>query len=1091
MNTRGMHPGFSSGLSNTIEREMDDYRSVNPGTGNCPGAATFWTGVVMDDHDPLMEFRVWVQLAGYGAPNLEGLSEVPSWKGTAPDNQQDGTAQNPALRFGWTLCSPLMAYFGSDSNRSDFVIDGRNSFAGDVNSYGDFVQPRIGDQVGVIMMNGDPARAYWFGCIPKQNQSGMVPGVPGVARTQIEPGSPPRERTKDGAVLPGYDVVGKPAPPFEAVPGSDDERRDSAALDVSVGHVGIDTREEDTPGDEQFVNSTDRVGASGTEINRKGIPEGTGADPDKPERFPVMGAGRHTVVSGHAYDKHRGAGTSSARRESPSYVTGRKTPGWNFDSEQHNKNIDGSRFRDAPGRYRTKNTVGHSFVMDDHPDHQMIRLRTSSGNQILFNDSCSQPYIYLSTAKGNVWIEMVDDGDLNVFAAGSISFHAGKDMNFTADRDINIESGNNFNVFTHKDMRFTSGAEVHMSVQKDMRVLNQGNLDWIVSGNHHEMVFGADHKIVAGPMLLQIGGDYSECISGKYASQVGGTRILESSALTSIEALQIHLNSGIVTSDLMHPSAAIGPKFPELTKKDSPPGSDNVALNTSPGKERYLATVVPQHQPWGGRCGKDTAGTRGRVTNTANPNARTSPLDTAGGYTPQRAPGSASGTYRNGAANPSATKPDTVVGPKVLDLNVPDYYGMTDDELEEWGFVNASPPERMGIWNPPVNYRSDDPGEQPDLALTRYMKPGEYGPANSYFTSAEMLDFIKKSAGYFQFVEVTDVDSLMIGHGHEIRVNETVGGVTFTPEIYRNYVRTGAQTSMLTLSLNDADTLLKTDVGATEAYLRNNVTADLTQRQWDALVSFAFHMGLDSMENGSGGGVIRTINNGRFDLAAQMMSNNVYVDGMVDANVVQQRREERAIFFTEPNDGMTYTDAPDRSSWLRVGDFLVEPNVLDAIDRACERYNITKTFMYAMAGQESGFDKNATGPNGGKGLYQFTTEIAALYGISGQEYDPYMNADAACRYARDAKDRFLSDNGREANATDLYLMFFLGHSAGAFFAEQTRLNPLGIASATVDSVARGVSESAKVIFESQAGPRTNLQVYNFFERTIDARMSGF
>src|SRR5690606_27106041 len=93
-------------------------------------------------------------------------------------------------------------------------------------------------------------------------------------------------------------------------------------------------------------------------------------------------------------------------------------------------------------KYGRVDTTGHQFVMDDHPDHQLIRLRTSFGSQILLNDSCKSPYIYISTATGNVWVELVDNGDINLFGEGNLNIHARGNMNFTADNDINFEAGN-------------------------------------------------------------------------------------------------------------------------------------------------------------------------------------------------------------------------------------------------------------------------------------------------------------------------------------------------------------------------------------------------------------------------------------------------------------------------------------------------------------------------------------------------------------------------------------------------------------------------------------------------------------------------
>ncbi|GAF83507.1 unnamed protein product, partial [marine sediment metagenome] len=157
--------------------------------------------------------------------------------------------------------------------------------------------------------------------------------------------------------------------------------------------------------------------------------------------------------SGLLCDPLRGAGTSSSRRESPSYVFGFKSAGWNFDSEKGNLNTAGgdrvqfgSTVSGGDNSYKDINTTGHQLTFDDHPDHQGVRLRTSAGSQLYFSDRCAAPYIYITTAQGNVWVEMVDNGKVNIFTEDSVSVHSRNDINLTADRDINIDAQRDFNL---------------------------------------------------------------------------------------------------------------------------------------------------------------------------------------------------------------------------------------------------------------------------------------------------------------------------------------------------------------------------------------------------------------------------------------------------------------------------------------------------------------------------------------------------------------------------------------------------------------------------------------------------------------------
>lgn len=116
-------------------------------------------------------------------------------------------------------------------------------------------------------------------------------------------------------------------------------------------------------------------------------------------------------------DNIRGLTDSSARRESPSQVFGFLTPG------------------------------GHQFVMDD-ASQKHIRLRTVGGAQILLDDTNST--VYVTNSKGTGWVEISENGKIELWGADSISMRSEKDVNIRADRDLNLESGRHTNIRAHK-----------------------------------------------------------------------------------------------------------------------------------------------------------------------------------------------------------------------------------------------------------------------------------------------------------------------------------------------------------------------------------------------------------------------------------------------------------------------------------------------------------------------------------------------------------------------------------------------------------------------------------------------------------------
>ena len=121
------------------------------------------------------------------------------------------------------------------------------------------------------------------------------------------------------------------------------------------------------------------------------------------------------LKQGLVQDPVRGTTSSSARRESPSRVFGMSTPG-RLRPLSATPNIG------VQGRpVATDRFPGHTLVMDDGDeagDNQQIRLRTASGHQLLMNDT--DGVVYLANASGKAFIEMEQDGTINVFSFASL-----------------------------------------------------------------------------------------------------------------------------------------------------------------------------------------------------------------------------------------------------------------------------------------------------------------------------------------------------------------------------------------------------------------------------------------------------------------------------------------------------------------------------------------------------------------------------------------------------------------------------------------------------------------------------------------------
>lgn len=103
----------------------------------------------------------------------------------------------------------------------------------------------------------------------------------------------------------------------------------------------------------------------------------------------------------------------------------------------------------------------HSIIMTDDEKNCHVRLKTTAGHQIIFDDTNER--IYVSTAKGKTWIELDENGHIHIFAADDISIRTGESLNIRADKDINIEAQKNINIkAVDGNIKLTSGKDYHL-----------------------------------------------------------------------------------------------------------------------------------------------------------------------------------------------------------------------------------------------------------------------------------------------------------------------------------------------------------------------------------------------------------------------------------------------------------------------------------------------------------------------------------------------------------------------------------------------------------------------------------------------------
>jgi hypothetical protein len=289
-------------------------------------------------------------------------------------------------------------------------------------SYGMWgVPPDIGSRVMCIFVEGDALQGYWFGCIQSKWQNHMIPGI--AASQDVAWGKTDLKS----------DFTGKNYP--HAVPVA------------------------------EFLKETS---------SKKVFTPNRQPKPVHPFAYKLR-------IQGLIADTIRGTTTSSARRELPSSVFGISTPGRIY-SEGRKARIGYETQIDIP----ITRQGGHTFVMDDgdvNGDNHLVRLRSSSGHQLLFHDQ--KGLIYLANAQGSVWIELTSQGKIDIFAKDSISIHTRGDFNFAADRDINLEAKGTIRMKAGADVISNIGGDVDTQVGGSTRTSIDGFSETFARGQYN------------------------------------------------------------------------------------------------------------------------------------------------------------------------------------------------------------------------------------------------------------------------------------------------------------------------------------------------------------------------------------------------------------------------------------------------------------------------------------------------------------------------------------------------------------------------------------------------------------------------------
>jgi hypothetical protein len=296
---------------------------------------------------------------------------------------------------------------------------------GNPQSYGMwFTPPDIGTQVLCFFVGGDPSQGYYVGCVPRQGITHMIPAIGAVPKSQAV--------TQNGAQSNYF--------------------AGSARLPVTE------------------INASNKAVAGNPRY----------FDQPKPVHSYVAGI---LFQQGLINDPVRGSIGSTSQRESPSGCYGISTPGRAIylggigGGTTGDSGVDANQLK---GQSPESATVigrrgGHSIVMDDgdlNGEDNLIRIRTSKGHQITMSDDGN--CFYICHANGQSWVELGQEGTLDVYSTNSINLRTDGTINLHADKDVNIYAGENLNMRAKEKAAFQAEGDLNVANKGKMTIFSQG-----------------------------------------------------------------------------------------------------------------------------------------------------------------------------------------------------------------------------------------------------------------------------------------------------------------------------------------------------------------------------------------------------------------------------------------------------------------------------------------------------------------------------------------------------------------------------------------------------------------------------------------
>ena len=276
---------------------------------------------------------------------------------------------------------------------------------------------------------------------------------------------------------------------------------------------------------------------------------------DSPRRPPFAPLTGGLIAEGLTTDEERGSSSTSARRETPSFVYGLLSPRGNTIHIDDNHSGDSA--------------TGTSV-------NEFIRIRTRSGTQVLVDETTGM--VYINSKLGNAWLEVSDAG-VDVYSMNSVSIRAKLDFNVRADRNILMDAGANIAMRAGGNITMEAVGEMDVHVKGNINVASDSNINALA---HTDFIVatGSDFQVGAGGNLV--------------LTSVGSTN-LKAGGNQNRDGAAIFDNAGKASTAM----SATNPIVPTpATALDTT--QTRTAWQYGGGTVSTIVSRMPTHEPWRG-----------------------------------------------------------------------------------------------------------------------------------------------------------------------------------------------------------------------------------------------------------------------------------------------------------------------------------------------------------------------------------------------------------------------------------------------------------------------------------------------------------